>query len=628
MLNKITAVAAFISIAFAAAAQKGEEQLVPLTGNPILRLKDHQLIQQHPNSFVRKTGIKDTLLLPFFEDFSGGEVFPNENRWTDRNAYINTDFPVKPPSIGVATLDAIDSTGRPYLNIRPDIFGPCDTLTSQPINLAGLTPGNNVYLSFAYQRQGWGFPGLKAGDSLVVQFKNSQGFWYNKWVAYGGGPLQFLPAIIKVDTLPYFHAGFQFRFINYQNYEGGVGHWHLDYIYLEQNRNGGDTIFPDVTLVQKPASILKEYQEMPYPQYRGFEIAETPDSVWGKLGNTGDVGRTVDIFNRVVWDNTLFPLSSRTRSGLALNAQSDSAYNFIGSIGVNSQPGDSAQFYIAENLKITGANFKVANDSFVRKLNFANYYAYDDGTAETGYSLSRGTGKIAYGFRTNKPDTLRAISVYFYQAVDTIKKPFSLAVWSSINPGASGDQLVYSHTVSYPSYTDSINGFHTYLLDSVVPISGTFYIGWIQSSIFDLQVGWDRNYTLNNQAVANPRLYFNTTGKWYNSEIPGTLMMRPHLGRDFVKDTTLVNVDLPIRAEKGLLTVYPNPAQNTLTVVQPGGLAYNYTITDVTGKTVQEGFLTEGVESPLNTSYLENGLYFLTLHSQNNGQYFSKFIKH
>lgn len=623
MFKKLTGAIALICIGVGVNAQLNEEVLVPLTANPTLK----QQLQHKNSTFIRKSGITDTLLLPFFEDFSKGEVFPDENRWTNRLAYINTDFPVKAPSIGVATLDALDSTGRPYLNIRADLHGPCDTLTSQPIDISAYSSGNNIYLSFFYQAQGLSFQPLQGKDSLILQFKNNLGFWYTVWSTPGIALSNFKPAILKLEAPEYFHAGFQFRFINYQSYIGGVGQWHLDYIYMERNRTAADSVFADVAVSQKPMSFLSEYQEMPYDQFKTFESLEVTDSTRGYLSNLFDQGRTVDVFNRQVRDDAGNLVVNQPGSGFSIDPFSEKGFGFASNYNAVARTEDTVTFTAAEFLKITGANFRIANDSVTRKFTFANYYAYDDGSAETGYGLKRGSGKIAYRFRLNKPDSLRAISVYYFQAEDTIKRAFNLAVWQSITPNGSQEELLYTKLVNYPTYTDSINGYHTYVLDSAIAVKGEFYIGWVQTSTFHLNVGWDRNYTSYRKAIGNPGLYFNTTGKWYLSEIPGTLMMRPHVGKNFIKDTTLVGIK-PITVKKSnVINVYPNPASTVITIDIAQQDIYTYTITDIAGKTINTGVINTFETNTLPISILPNGLYFLTLHNPSIGFNTTKFIK-
>ena len=45
--------------------------------------------------------------LPFFEDFSGNSIFPDNNKWIDHSVYINNTMGVNVISRGVATFDAI-----------------------------------------------------------------------------------------------------------------------------------------------------------------------------------------------------------------------------------------------------------------------------------------------------------------------------------------------------------------------------------------------------------------------------------------------------------------------------------------------------------------------------------------
>src|SRR5690606_5638731 len=49
--------------------------------------------------------------------------------------------------------------------------------------------------------------------------------------------------------------------------------------------------------------------------------------------------------------------------------------------------------------------------TFVQEL--SNFYAYDDGSAEMGYSLNVAGGKLAYRFDMVGGDSLRAVRMYF-----------------------------------------------------------------------------------------------------------------------------------------------------------------------------------------------------------------------
>ena len=58
---------------------------------------------------VTASGSEDPILLPFFDDFSTSNIFPNQKLWNGYSVFINKDFAYMPVNTGAATLDAIDS---------------------------------------------------------------------------------------------------------------------------------------------------------------------------------------------------------------------------------------------------------------------------------------------------------------------------------------------------------------------------------------------------------------------------------------------------------------------------------------------------------------------------------------
>ncbi len=52
--------------------------------------------------------------LPFFDDFSGKDIFPDAARWSDDIVFINNTYTVDQMTTGVATFDALDNKGRLY----------------------------------------------------------------------------------------------------------------------------------------------------------------------------------------------------------------------------------------------------------------------------------------------------------------------------------------------------------------------------------------------------------------------------------------------------------------------------------------------------------------------------------
>jgi len=124
------------------------QQLVAQTSGVVLRPLDVNpiLINASNQDRMRVSPLQDVerpaLLLPFFDDFSDlRSPFPNDSLWEDNLVFINASFPLFPPTIGVATFDALDASGRLYAHAASYTF-PADTLTSRPIRLDSIFDEN------------------------------------------------------------------------------------------------------------------------------------------------------------------------------------------------------------------------------------------------------------------------------------------------------------------------------------------------------------------------------------------------------------------------------------------------------------------------------------------------------
>ena len=188
------------------------------------------------------------------------------------------------------------------------------------------------------------------------------------------------------------------------------------------------------------------------------------------------------------------------------------------------------------------------NDTLYRTQNFFSHFSYDDGIAESAYGINVNGAKIAYQFKLNRPDTLRAIQMYFPQMLDSVNHiPFKLTIWSNINGTGS---IIYQQEVK-PVHTE-YGAFHTYHLDSLFQLVGTFYIGWEQTTNDLLNIGLDKNLH------ANQYMYYNVGAGWTNSQFPGSWMMRPILSQK-----TLPSI---ISEKNSTFSIYPNPAYTQLYV--------------------------------------------------------------
>ena len=146
---------AIISILLIFNALKAQEVLLPLSSNARLKTLSEA------KNVVRQKRTTAPLQLPFFDDFSNYTGYPDTTKWLENQTFVNADYAVFPPTIGVVTLDAIDGNGALYAGISTSST-PADTLTSRQIRLDSafspypkkLTPADSIYLSFYYQPGG------------------------------------------------------------------------------------------------------------------------------------------------------------------------------------------------------------------------------------------------------------------------------------------------------------------------------------------------------------------------------------------------------------------------------------------------------------------------------------------
>ena len=164
-------------------AVNAQEIITGLSQNATI-VKASKQPQQTPN--------RSAVKLPFLDDFSNYTGYPNPNLWTDRQAFVNNTYPVVPPTIGVATLDALDENGRIYARAERTPFS-ADTLTSACIRLdsnftlhRAMHLSDSIYFSFYYQPGGasrvyppvaWERVGdePESGDELILEFGYATG---------------------------------------------------------------------------------------------------------------------------------------------------------------------------------------------------------------------------------------------------------------------------------------------------------------------------------------------------------------------------------------------------------------------------------------------------------------------
>jgi len=570
-----------------------------------------------------KTGILDTLDLPFFDDFSRNQGLPDPGIWSDVYVFINNSYPSDPVSLGVATFDAINNSG--YLNGDSDIPFESDFLTSMPLNL-DYPAQNDTWLSFFYQPQGFGDE-PEPEDSLTVEFYSPvSSVWRSVWSAEGRSLAPFTQVWIQVDDTSYFHAGFRFRFKNYASlpksqsfpgYDSNTDHWNIDYVYLDKGRSQTDTSIQDVSMITSLSSILKSYESVPWRHFPNAYLTEIQPSLKISYRNNDIITRNVTRFFEI--RDLLSGSTPYSLSGGAVNVEAGEKheYEFPFNYPFDENDDDSAIFSIRSFLVTDEDDYKW-NDTITRYQVFNNYYAYDDGTAEAGYGIS-GEGaagaSLAYRFETFKEDTLRSVRMYFNRSLDNVSQVyFYLAVWENDPNTDHPGNLIYSMPGYRPEYHNELNKFHTYNFDTLLVVSDIFYIGWIQTSNVLLNVGFDRN--TNNR----DNIFYSLGQDWFNTSFNGSLMIRPVLGKKSAGSVYVNNLAFDE------LRVFPNPASDFIRLELPsytGDFPFAISIFNLQGKLVYN--ITVKDEN-IPVHQLLPGMYLLRAEVPGSGTYNTKLL--
>jgi hypothetical protein len=608
---------------------------VPLEHNLVII----KYLEDNPVSASRNNQIcpDDTLGLPFFDDFAYpiGDIYPSCANWQDNHVFINGDMAHNPPSIGVATFEGLSPDGSPY-NISGSVStgAPADTLTSQYLDLSGKTASDAIYLSFFYQKQGLA-DRPETQDSFILEFKDTSNNWVAVWAEEGVDDsissqiiLPFEQQYIPIDSAYYLYNGFQFRFRNLASITGSNDHWHLDYVMLDENRtNNADTLHPtyasyaDVAFTHRPTTPLKDnLTAMPWTHFQDTSCWAEELTIQNYNRNHNQVA-TLD--RRCTVDEILPNTSSLLIEGIpAVGAYSpspnldDSLTHTI--VGTHNVLNPTAKTTLETTYTILNpAGFQSnpifeANDTARTRTVLDNYFAYDDGTAETRIvAQSLGT-KIAVEFKAEKADKLRGIYFHMPYFVDDSQSDLiNIKVWRD---SLSNDSEVFSRDLDKLRYTYGFNGFYFVdlvdFLGDATPVDlvagQTFYVGWQQSFGEEVPIGFDRS-TDNKE-----KTWVGVGTTWTQSTVSGSVMIRPLVSVD--PNFSTIAVD-EIESVKNELTVYPNPTRDVLNLALSNYEAadnYQLYIHNAVGQEVH----TSSFERQLNVGTWNTGLYILTLRDE------------
>ncbi|HCW08143.1 MAG TPA: hypothetical protein DGG95_12350 [Cytophagales bacterium] len=611
-----------------------------------------------------RTQSLSAMKLPFWDDFSfnnSPQNYANDTLWQyGQSVWVNSGMAINPPTINVATFNGIDSLGLPYNLTIPLAKGVADKLVSRPLSmdLVDSLRRDSIFIFFYYQWKGNGeSPDL--GDDFSLWFKTNQGIWKQVWSDTVSNhndstfiPVKFFFKDLKEEDSIYFYEGFQFRFQNYARLSGPFDTWNLDYVYVNNGLSQYDPVrpdFPDRAFASTPTSILKQYRSMPVKHlmakgdtvlnYISIPVTnqrkdQTPTGQPVSLksyittsfrlkGSTTSIGpilydtlnaSTFSPFGVAYGANTIFEFDSIPNVN-ALAPKVDSVAYGI-KIFLNTADNEKKEKVIIINPNGTttvkekgdydtivykGIDFRV-NDTIQTNYTFTNYYAYDDGVAEYAVTLTQPGDYLAYQFDMlyNEPDTLSAIDIYFPHVGDESNQILKLLVFRRIDV----DSLVKSSSImtrqdlTVPRTENSL--FTRIKLDTPLVVSKKFYIGYKQNSTATIGVGLDRN------SEAKGKLFYNTSGTWQVSEIPGSPMIRAVFGNGKISTVTAI--------DESNVFLYPNPCHGIFYL--PQGIQ-GLRACDLSGRPVE--FIQEDSVDKTQISLKANspGLYIIHYYSDN-----------
>ena len=580
---------------------KSQEVISPLISNSNLQ-KNIRCISEN----------KSSISIPFIDDFSNNSFYPDSNLWQDNSVFINRNYGINPITIGVATFDGLNSNGRAYDMTLTGIDSEnADTLSSQQID---LSDADTAYFMFYYQSQGNGND-PQTTDSLILEFSaglDSLGneIWNTIWKKEGSAFYEFKKFVYVFTDPEYLSSEFNFRFRNLATVTGNFDHWNIDYVKLDEYHNSSDTAFlNDVAFVRNTPQILKRYREMPWIHFVNDVSQEMNDSLDIILRNNTDIIQSIDYRYDVYNQNENlvyhYPVLGGNNSTRNVDVP---PFDISGTYAFNSPPimldnqifpvssADSAEFVFRNSIKTEPSDYK-NNDTVFHLQRFYNYFAYDDGNAESAYGINVQGAKLAYEFKLNRPDTLRIIQMKFVEMhEDLTNNKFALTIWAN-NNGNPGQEL-YKDTVEI-EYKDR-GRFTNYYLKNGVGLVGTFFVGWEQITNDILNLGLDKN------SAANDYMLYNIGGGWVNSQFPGAWMIRP-----------VVNFDTPIisnLSEKVVIDcrIYPNPFSDKTSIYFNNNSQRTFKLFDMIGRTVRS-FSSSDNKIDIYKENLRKGIYFIQI---------------
>lgn len=432
----------------------------------------------------------------------------------------------------------------------------------------------------------------------------------------------FKQVMIPVTKNKYFEKEMFILFYNYgsiatamyPNDRSNVDNWNIDFLYLDKNRSYDDTSYPLITFSEKSPSLLKRYSSMPYRQYKSNPTVAMSTGYKMYLANMDTAGASAQYsclienlnsgwtFN---YNGDWSAVSSFDKHGI--HEYQVQLKNFLYDMDDNS---DVATYRITHVISVDEESSSAQGDTLVGMQILEDYYAYDDGTPEKGYGVVPDDSYFATQFTISTPDTLCGVHLLFNRTYNDANYDFfDIVVWND-NNGRPGNEI-YRIKNQRPIWNEEeIYKFGYYPFDKVLKVNGTIYVGIMQHSRESINIGFDTS-------VDNSQYNFFETGDgWLNSQMKGSLMIRPVLGGDYTHEEEN-------NTNKNRLGLYPVPSKDEVNISElPADACEEIMIFDMTGRIVKRF----NYDVNLNVSDLANGLYMIRVVTEDGKSYTEKFL--
>ncbi len=593
-----------------------------LTIKPIVKQKNTKDIIRGRSSHSR---VVNPATIPFWDDFSVTKNSPDSIRVWDsdsthqwnydlsKDVFVNSTLAINPPSYGVATFDGLDVDGNFHTDDNPW----ADQLVSDTIDLQGVA---NVVLSF-YWQAGGNVELPEEGDSIRLQFfdPNAENeHWISQWSVDGSEIVNGEDSIFTQVVVPvngrFLTQKFVFRFQSFGDKDGPFDVWHLDWIYLNDNRATDDFFYEDRSINQQLTSPFSPFTSLPISQFKAnpsllgplfsgaSNLADEPDLIGPPANYIIELNESranVQIASSLFTNQGLLDFNPDPFKHSGVKNLSFEGLDLSG-IPQEDSLILSAKLFFEESddgfLDGTIINLQV-NDTIQEDYLLQDFYAFDDGTAEFAVGTNINGGQVAAQFWLEDSDTLTHIDIHFPN-IDplSVGRPLTLNIFERLD----GEDPIRSQQITIQN-SSTIDEFTRYQLRFPVVIADTFFVAYQQSVNEYIGVGFDRS-----NPNASRYIFENKSGQWeQNTKLEGAIMIRPVFSE---ANPIVTKVE-----ETDKIRVYPNPTKGLL---QVEGIYDRIAIIDFSGKILFE----DSAKIFHDVTALEQGLYLLKIYKKEGSQ--------